>query len=799
MSFSTRRLALRETSHAFFSVSSLSSSMLRQPSSLSSCLAPQASASSVACSPCFTLVSSSRFCMRFASTTPPFSSSPRARQAATAAAAGKAAAAAAKRREEKKILERWAKLRNGMKVGGAILASLAVGAGGLVWFLSSVKRRHPPPPVDPVTALPRPLHEKLSLSPVPRSARSTDPSAPFPNIFLSARALHEIVERYPSFPATKSLLFEAASHVLPIEFQLHMRDAFCELLTRRLSALVKKRPTAASSAAARPGAAEAAEPLSAEAVRAAVQEAWRQLDIARGPESWYAESDRGFFARVNFECEISALLQGLARLEEDASCGSRKAVVRAFVDSVKGKLSDVLVTNWQRQRYFDPLTFQKSVFARRISYEAAGRDVGTPSALYSYADKDVPVQLERCTSPAPVSAPPAASSSPSSSFSRMSVVVDFFLRPFRSSPAPVCSSPSSSPSSSSCPSSAPSPSTSSSSSLSEEPLFLGTHEIQKAKENLREFGVCILRGALTRQQLEVLRQTLHSDEAMALTSAMAMQEDDPNVWCTRPTTGRLHCLLRGTLLETPLAEVQRVWMPLVFAYMPSEGSGVYTSEPNARLVEAWKKQPGEKQSSEQQASGGKASAAHAAANATSGQEDLDDSGADPEKGLLAVSRLGKRIYVSDMQTVDADPLAITQPWHRDTSAPGLTILVPLRDVTEANGPTELLPRSHHLYPSQPQGMSERLAHWKSFFTSLFCETGGSLRPALKAGDVLIYDSRTIHRGLGNSTWHSRPVLAFRYDYEDHPPPGEYAKRWKSRRTLLFGRALERVLDVYKDL
>ena len=33
-----------------------------------------------------------------------------------------------------------------------------------------------------------------------------------------------------------------------------------------------------------------------------------------------------------------------------------------------------------------------------------------------------------------------------------------------------------------------------------------------------------------------------------------------------------------------------------------------------------------------------------------------------------------------------------------------------------------------------------------------------------AGTALIYDSRTIHRGLANPSKASRPVLVFRYDY-----------------------------------
>ncbi|CBZ55294.1 hypothetical protein NCLIV_057170 [Neospora caninum Liverpool] len=690
---------------------------------------------------------SSVFCARFSSST----SSPSG-QAATAAAAGRAAAAAAKRREERRSRERWMKLQKGAKLGGGLAAALALSAGSIVWFLASVKRRHPPPPLDPQVSLPSPLTDKLCLSPVPLSSLlasvpssvssssssasaccgscSVDASSSssslrtFPNVFPSARALDELCRKYPSFPASKAVILQAASHVVPVEYHLHLRDAFCRYLSLRLAEVCGQEKGNECSGK-QCG-------LTVESVRETMRELWGVLGV-EGSETTGDNAGNAFFSLINFDKEIETFLSRLSAASSPPSaccaasspsfCGSSSCVAE-FVESVREKISDVLVTNWQRQRYFDPLTFKRSALVRRISHEAAGRDV---------------------------------------------------VRAVPEDDAPLSSSSSSS----------------SSSSLSSEPVFLGTHEIQKAVENLKEFGVCIIRNGLTRQQLEVLQRTLHTDEAMAISSAMAMQEEDPNVWCTRPTTGRLHCLLRGTLLEAPLVDAQRVWMPLVFSYLPCEGRGAYTPEPDETLTKVWKtKGP--------RGEGRPAGDAGKLENSRGGDE-IDDGEADPKKGLLAVSKLGKRVYVSDMQSVDADPLAITQPWHRDTSARGLTVLVPLCDITEANGPTELLPRSHTLCPSKPLGWRAQAGLWRAFLSSLFCESGGSWRPTLKAGDLLIYDSRVVHRGLGNNTWHSRPVLAFRYDYEDQPPPGEYAKRWKSQRTFLFGRAVERLLGLYNQL
>jgi len=49
--------------------------------------------------------------------------------------------------------------------------------------------------------------------------------------------------------------------------------------------------------------------------------------------------------------------------------------------------------------------------------------------------------------------------------------------------------------------------------------------------------------------------------------------------------------------------------------------------------------------------------------------------------------------MAQLQLLDAAPGSSNQDWHRDNVKPGLTALIALRDV-EANGPTELLLRSH---------------------------------------------------------------------------------------------------------
>lgn len=49
------------------------------------------------------------------------------------------------------------------------------------------------------------------------------------------------------------------------------------------------------------------------------------------------------------------------------------------------------------------------------------------------------------------------------------------------------------------------------------------------------------------------------------------------------------------------------------------------------------------------------------------------------------------------------------------------------------------------------------------------DTVGYVAPELNRGDLLIYDSRTLHRGLGNVGDGARPVLIYRYDTQDTHP------------------------------
>ena len=110
------------------------------------------------------------------------------------------------------------------------------------------------------------------------------------------------------------------------------------------------------------------------------------------------------------------------------------------------------------------------------------------------------------------------------------------------------------------------------------------------------------------------------------------------------------------------------------------------------------------------------------------------------------------VFRSEMQILNAVPGSKDQTWHCDNTARGLSVIVPLVDFNMANGATQLLPGSH-------------ARAWPAVLAE------GAQIVCAPVGAAAAYDSRTLHRGLGNETAEGRPALIFCYDRAETPPPG----------------------------
>lgn len=166
---------------------------------------------------------------------------------------------------------------------------------------------------------------------------------------------------------------------------------------------------------------------------------------------------------------------------------------------------------------------------------------------------------------------------------------------------------------------------------------------------------------------------------------------------------------------------------------------------------------------------------------------------------------GDGLRLTQLQFVESWHPSAAQVWHCDNVRRGVTVLIPLVGTTPSNGPTELLLGSHAFFP-QPASLTgaSRDSGFVPWDWSCVAAAAGSVvsvRALLAAGDALIYDSRTLHRGTGHDQPNTadaslapaaggpvavagvvkkeasgaaattRPVLILRFDAEATPPPG----------------------------
>ena len=135
----------------------------------------------------------------------------------------------------------------------------------------------------------------------------------------------------------------------------------------------------------------------------------------------------------------------------------------------------------------------------------------------------------------------------------------------------------------------------------------------------------------------------------------------------------------------------------------------------------------------------------------------------PWQGLLEVNYDGRETKENSLamaQLLDSRPGSLPQNWHADNASGGVTVIIPLVDVTHENGPTALQLGSHRYNESWPNG-----------FIKAFRSPTRLAYPQIRKGDILVYSSRIIHRGEANYSSASRPILVFRYDEPALPAPG----------------------------
>jgi tetratricopeptide (TPR) repeat protein len=128
---------------------------------------------------------------------------------------------------------------------------------------------------------------------------------------------------------------------------------------------------------------------------------------------------------------------------------------------------------------------------------------------------------------------------------------------------------------------------------------------------------------------------------------------------------------------------------------------------------------------------------------------------------VLLGMLGDRVELDTFSSVTSLPTAPDQHWHRDLPRlfekgrhgygnhlppHGLVAFVTLVNVTDAMGPTEVLPGSHVSSPDDG---------------ALFA-AARTLRFPAPAGSAVLFDIRILHRGTGNRSGHQRPQMYLAY-------------------------------------
>lgn len=252
--------------------------------------------------------------------------------------------------------------------------------------------------------------------------------------------------------------------------------------------------------------------------------------------------------------------------------------------------------------------------------------------------------------------------------------------------------------------------------------FTGT-ELATALAALHESGVVCVRGATAAADMIALRERLgirckesHLWTCPSDLPTSVVQRAIGDVEPEEPTTGRRHFLIRGTkFAENIVQPLLAPLLPLIFRFMAACRPDAL---PGCLLTDSAGKHSGKKPA---------------------------------------------RLFLSECQLLITDCLGETQLWHRDNDQPGVTVVLPLTEVDEQIGPTQLLPRTHRLC-TYTSGLLSAL--WRLERSS------GVAAARLRPGDALIYDARILHRGLGNASFsRCRVVMVMRLDYTDTPPPG----------------------------
>ncbi|ANQ08813.1 Uncharacterized protein PCOAH_00031360 [Plasmodium coatneyi] len=259
---------------------------------------------------------------------------------------------------------------------------------------------------------------------------------------------------------------------------------------------------------------------------------------------------------------------------------------------------------------------------------------------------------------------------------------------------------------------------------------LNIDTVNEIQESLATYGVVVLKNFLRKVDMEKIKKDLFLDKKEMNVSPLLMDKDN-NIFCIRPTRGRQYCILRNSKVSDLFTNLQQYWMNIIYAYLPiGEYQNMYDLMEKNSLLKM-----------------------------------------DNFKSVNVSTERNDKIFLSELQLVNNEPLSEIQSHHVDNGLSGISVILPLNRINEESGNFEFFLGTHLFTSIKMKKWKEKIHNFKRFL-QIYYQTGSSFVPDVNPQDVIIYDSKILHRGLSNNLWVKNSSLIYRYDYKKYPPPGQ---------------------------
>ncbi|CRG97816.1 conserved Plasmodium protein, unknown function [Plasmodium gallinaceum] len=259
---------------------------------------------------------------------------------------------------------------------------------------------------------------------------------------------------------------------------------------------------------------------------------------------------------------------------------------------------------------------------------------------------------------------------------------------------------------------------------------LNIDTVNEINKSLREYGIVVLKNFIPKENIDKIKQELFLEKNNMNISSFLMNKDQ-NIYCIRPTRGRQYCIIRNSKISDLFANIQQYWMNIIYSYLPI---GSYENINNIFNKNVIFK--------------------------------LDEF-----NNLNLKNEHNDKLYLSELQLINNEPLSEVQTYHVDNGINGLSVILPLNKVNKESGNFEFFIGTHLFSSKKKKKLKQKIYDFKRFM-ELYYKTGSSFVPEVQEQDLIIYDSKILHRGLSNNLWTKNSSLIYRYDYKKYPPPGQ---------------------------